>query len=283
MITERTVASRVALLVQTWPRLRDAIPVAAKAGADWFRMSTAFDHLDGDEVVAHAGIIPIPMVLDGVLREVAGIHAVCTAASHRGRGHARRVLEAAIAHAERSCDTIVLHAADEAVYGRFGFRAVPQWVWSADVARVPRATPMRRLSIDRPADVARVHAGFRGRVPVADALGIGEAAELFVLDEVLGTGKLARLWCADDLDVVVACDLDERVLQIYDVVGACWPPLAEILARVDGRVDRVELFFAPQRWPAHRWVRRLANTVDVLMVRGPFTSQPIIVPPLARC
>lgn len=275
--------SRTGLLVQIWPRLRDAIPIAAHAGGDWYAMSTAFDQLEGDEVVAHAGVIPIPMVIDGVPHTVAGIHAVCTAAHRRGRGLARSVIEAAIEHALGLGPTMVLHAADAAVYGRFGFRAIPQWVWGTELVRTHRAPRLRRLAIDRAEDVARVHAVFRNRVPVADALGIGDAGELFVLDEVLGCGKFGRLWSADDLDVVIACDLDERVLQIYDVVGPSWPPLHEIVARVDGRVDRVEVFFAPERWPEHTWIRRPAATVDVLMVRGPFTAASITVPPLARC
>jgi hypothetical protein len=142
---------------------------------------------------------------------------------------------------------------------------------------------MRRLSADRPQDVATVHAAFADRLPVAESLGIGEAAPLFVLDEVLGCDGFARLWALDDLGVVVAADLEDRLLQIYDVVGRIWPPLDELLARAPGRVDRVEVFFAPQRWTDNAWRVRPSEPVDTLMVRGPFTQAPIGMPPLARC
>jgi predicted N-acetyltransferase YhbS len=275
--------SRMALLGSIWPRLVPAITKARTLGADWFAMSTAFDRTIDDRVVAHAGVLEIPMTIDGGATRAAGIHAVCTAPEFRGRGLARAAIEGAIEHAEAWADTIVLHAGDPALYSRFGFQAIDQWVWWTDVDNRPRAAPMRRLSAARPDDVAAVYGAFVGRLPVADALGIGEAAPLFVLDEVLGCDGFARLWVIDDLGVVVACDLEDRVLQIYDIVGPHWPPLDELLARAPGRVDRVEVFFVPERWPSVRWRVREGEPPDVLMARGRFTDRAIAMPPLARC
>jgi hypothetical protein len=206
---------------------------------------------------------------------------VCTAEQLRGRGLARRVLERAIAWALERTDTLVLHANDAAIYGRFGFRALEQTVWWCEVAvpRVPEAARMRRSTTD---DVAQVWAAFPGRVPVSERVGVREAAALFVLDEILACDRFARLWRLGD--AVIACDVEDRVLQIYDVVGPRWPSLASIVAAAPERVDRVELFFAPDRWGDRRWQTRAMTPPDVLMVRGPFSSDAqIAVPPLARC
>lgn len=274
-------ASLLDLLSASWARLRTAIPESARLGARWDELSTAFvEHVDG-VAAAHAGVLWIPMVLDGREVEVAGIHAVCTAEAQRKRGLARRVLERAMSHALERTQTLVLHANDPAIYGRFGFRALPQTVWWRDVA-FPRSPSMRKLSADEPKDVARVHAAFTGRLPVSTRVGVGEAAGLFVLDEILACDRFERLWELGDL--VVAADLDERVLQIYDVVGPRWPELDEIIAAAPGRVDRVEVFFAPDRWPTYGWQTRPMQSPDVLMAVGPFsTADAIAVPPLARC
>lgn len=275
--------ARVDLLASIWPRLRPAIDLAAPLGADWFAMSTAFQRSTDGEITAHAGVLEIPMVIDGEARLVAGIHAVCTAAAHRGRGLGRAVIEDAIEHAATRTQTMLLHANDAAIYGRYGFRPIEQFVWWTDVPQRPRTTPMRKLSAGRSDDVAAIHAAFVSRLPVAESLGIGDTAPLFVLDEILACLAFERLWIAEDLGVVVACDLDERVLQIYDVVGPRWPALAELVARIPGRVDRVEAFFVPERWSDTKWTTREGHPVDVLMVRGPFTDAKIAVPPLARC
>lgn len=274
--------ARIDLLDSIWPSLRAAITKAALVGADWFTMSTAFERSVDGVLAAHVGVMEVPMMIDGVMRSVAGLHAVCTAPQFRGRGLARSLIETAIEHAGSRAETVVLHANDPALYGRFGFRPIEQWVWWTPVPSRPRAQPMRRLSADRPDDVAAVHAAFVSRLPVATSLGIGEAAALFVLDEILGCGEFLRLWAVDDLEVVVAGDLEDRVLQIYDIVGTTWPALDELVARVPGRVDRVEVFFAPERWPTQSWRVREAQPMDVLMVRGPFTTSPIAIPPLAR-
>ncbi len=277
------------LLAAHWPRLASVIPRARSLGADWTRMSTPFVRLEGDEPVAHVGVLEIPLVIDGTPVTAAGVHAVCTAAPWRGRGHSRALMERALAWADARTDTVVLHANDPALYERYGFRAVPQFVWTTPAPEVARTRPMPVLSDRRSADVATVFRSFRGRVPVAETLGVGEAAELFVLDEVLGTGGFARLWWSERLGCVVAAQIDEDdegeddVLRIYDVVGPRFPTLSEIVAEIDGQITRVEVYFAPERWPQHEWVPRPLASPDTLMVRGRFTDAAIAVPPLARC
>lgn len=271
-----------ALLCSVWAMLRERVPAAAELGARWSEMSTAFVVREGGTAIAHAGVLEIPMIVAGETRRAAGIHAVCTAEGHRGRGHARRVIERAIAHAEQHADLVLLHASDPEIYTQFGFRPVEQRVFHCERPEA-RAAPMRQLAATA-ADVALVRRLSRGRAPVSEALGIGDAADLFVLDECLACGTFARLWYAEDLDVVVALDVADRVAQIYDVVGTSLPPLAEITARIVGRFDRVELFFAPDRFAQPRWRMRAMEPPDVFMVRGAFApGAEIAVPPLARC
>lgn len=271
------------LLERVWPRLATAIPTSARLGARWQEMSTPFTETIEGRVVAHAGVLEVPLVLDGRAVVAAGVHAVCTAPDARGRGHARRVLEAALAHASRY-DTILLHANDAALYRKFGFRDVEQVAFVSPVPRGPKTASMRRLADTRTDDVALVHAAFAERTPVSHVLGIGGAGPLFVMDEVLGCGGFARLWHAADLDAIIACDLDdEHVLQIYDVVARELPTIADIVARVPGRVDTVELLFVPDR-VGGTWTTRSLAPPDVFMVKGAFVgARELVLPPLARC
>jgi predicted N-acetyltransferase YhbS len=273
----------IALLSRVWPGLATAIPTAARLGARWEEMSTPFTVAEGGAVLAHAGLLEIPLVLDGRAVAAVGVHAVCSAPEARGRGHARRVIEAALDHAAART-TVVLHANDAALYRKFGFRDVEQVAFVADAPRGPKATPMRRLSHHDADDVALVHTAFAGRTPVSHVLGVRGAAELFVLDEVLGTRGFARLWHAEDLGAVVACDLDDaHVLQIYDIVAGRLPSVADIVARVPGRVDAVELLFVPDLIGG-RWSTRPLAPPDVFMVKGTLVgARELVLPPLARC
>ncbi len=278
-----TLASDVfELLCSVWPALCDRVPAAADLGARWAEMSTAFIEREDGLPVAHAGVLEIPLLVAGEPRRAAGIHAVCTSEAHRGRGFARRVIERAIAHAEDRADLVLLHASAPELYAPFGFSPVAQRVFHCDRPE-GRGPSLRRLAAT-PEDVALVRRLFVARAPVSHVLGVRDAADIFLLDECLGCGTLRRLWFAEDLDVVIALDVADRVAQIYDIVGPSLPPLAEITRRIPGRFDRVELFFAPDRFPGPRWRTRVMQPPDVFMVRGPFApGDEIAIPPLARC
>jgi GNAT superfamily N-acetyltransferase len=273
-----------ALLCEMWPRLRTALPRAAALGARWDELSSPFTRTDGDRVVAHAGVLVVPMTIDRARVPVAGLHAVCTAPTHRGRGLARAVLADALAHADTRADLMLLHAVDPALYARFGFRALEPVAWIVDAPVVVRA-PARfvPLSDARGQDVERVRAALPGRTPVSRRLAAHDDGRLFVLDEVLACGGFGRLWYAPDLDVIAAFEVEGDVLRLYDVVARELPALREIVARVDGPIGAVELFFAPDRLAPGATRMRPLRDADIPMVRGPWPlGDAVAIPPLSR-
>src|SRR5215467_9854158 len=114
------------LLGTVWKRLPAAVERARGWGADWCERSEAFLERDGDAVVAHVGVLPIPVVLDGRAQTLAGVHAVCTRADRRGGGLMRRAMARALARIDARGATAVLWANDPAIYGRFGFVERPE-------------------------------------------------------------------------------------------------------------------------------------------------------------
>ncbi|MBK9647816.1 MAG: GNAT family N-acetyltransferase [Deltaproteobacteria bacterium] len=81
-----------ALFETSFPGLPAGVERAGAVGVPWPSVTTPFVGFDGDEAVSHVGVLMQPMRLNGEDRLVAGIHAVCTRPSHRGRGLARRLL-----------------------------------------------------------------------------------------------------------------------------------------------------------------------------------------------
>ena len=88
-----------ALFETSFPGLPAGVERAAAVGVPWPSVTTPFVWFDGEEAVSHVGVLMQPMRLNGEDRLVAGIHAVCTRPSHRGRCLARRLLAGAWAFA----------------------------------------------------------------------------------------------------------------------------------------------------------------------------------------
>ena len=268
-----------------WPRLSERIALVERAGAEpWHRISTPFVAYDGDEVVAHVGVLAIPLMLAGAPLLVGGVHAVGTHPAHRRKGYARRLLEEAIAYCDDRFAAAQLTTESPDVFRGVGFRVVPQTRF--EVPPSPRRAPgFQPLSMDSAADCATLHRLLRRRQPVSRRLSSLDPGWLFVTDEVLATGSFTRLHYAPDLDVVAVFEIKEQRLCLYDVVAERLPALAEVLARIPQPHSHVDLFFTPDRFEVDILSKSEAYPGDNLMVRGtyPVEREQIVLPLLAHC
>ncbi len=281
-----TFRSRVHKLFDSvWKHLSPRIALAQRAGADWHAVSTPFVEMEGDQAVAHVGVLEIPLVLAGTPTTVAGVHAVGSHPDHRRRGHIRRLLARAVRYIEeRGLATAQLTTAVPEVFTGSGFRDVPMTRF--EVAPVAAsAKKLRRLDIHSDTDRETLWRLLGRRTPVSHHLGVVEPGWLFVIDEVLVSSGFTRLYLAEDLDVIAVCSGDGDLLTIHDIVARELPPLGEILARAPFDYRRVQLLFTPDRFDVNVIATHPSGPDDHLMVRGPYPpeSRPFYLPPLAHC
>ncbi|MEZ6018354.1 MAG: GNAT family N-acetyltransferase [Planctomycetota bacterium] len=274
------------LLDETWRGLAVKQARAHTLGADWWAHTTPFvDRADG-EIVAHVGVLSIPMVQQGRRVEVAGIHAVCCAPRFRRQGRIRALLAEALSFAERAHPTQVLLTDQPAVYESAGFRVVPQHRFELELDdTAPRG--LRRLDPEDPLDLACLHGLLARRAPTSKRLGVVEPGWLFIIDEVLATGDLTRLYRDTAGEVIVAAEPSEEGLLVYDIVFAGTPPpLRELLGGIASGAASAWLHFAPDRFDVHAQAVPWAPP-DALMVRGSLAAElerePFALSPLAYC
>lgn len=237
----------LALLGRVWPALPPAIARADALGFSWAAISTPFVHYEGSRAVAHVGVIELPLVIGGRQRMVASIHAVCTDHDRRRRGHARTLLEAALAHCRVRYGTVVLTTLIPEFYARHGFRTVAEHAFTRAVLAPAPSAGGRRLS--ERADDARLLARLlAARTPVSERLGALDAGTVFVFGLLLTWGDFSRAYYHAALDVVTVHEVVGRTLVLYDVVGKTLPPLADLLEAIGAEVDRVITLFTPDRF-----------------------------------
>lgn len=268
-----------------WPRLSERIALAERAGAEpWHRISTPFVAYHDQRMVAHVGVIAIPLMMAGVRVLAGGIHAVGTHPAYRRRGHIRHLLQEALDYCDGRFTTVQLTTETPEIFRSAGFRVVPQTCF--EVAAAPsRSHGFRPLSMDSVEDRARLARLLGHRQAVSLTLSSLDSGWLFLTDEVLATGCFTRLHYSAHLDIVAAYEVEEGRLRLYDLVGEVLPALPEVLAAIPEDHSHVDLFFTPDRFNVTILAEREAYPGDNLMVRGvyPVEGRPVVLSPLAHC
>lgn len=274
-------AGVVELLGGIWKKLPAGIVAADRLGASWFSGSTPFVHSDRGQIVAHVGVIEIPLWLGGRAVKAAGIHAVCTHPHHRGRGHLRQTMQRALAWIDddRRYDLTVLWANDPEIYTQFGFVRCPESVFHGPLAvDTMNATgrgrgELRRLSLDREDHVAELSRRLARRVPVSPRCGTVEPGWLALIDLCLWPEPRPELALCADLDCLIVFARRGRTVHLYDVIADAMPTLSALVAATDlaadGAADAVVVYFSPESLAAPQLVPGPTPLGDFLMARGP--------------
>ena len=160
-------------------------------------------------------------------------------------------------------------------------RSEHRFVGPAPAGVMPAPDPPRLCSDEDPADVERVRHLLMSRVPVSERAGIAADLDVFCF-------HAARLpiHYAPGLDALLDFTCEGGTLRLYDVVAHSMPSLAAVVAAVGQPVERVEVYFAPDRLDADLTPQPhdlgTPHDPDTWIVRGPWTAAPFLWPRTAR-
>ena len=255
-------------------------------------VSTPFVRREGDRVVGHVGVIELPLVVGGRRVSIASIHAVCADPERRGRGLGRELMEEALAACDRRFQTVILTTAIPAFYAPFGFRSVPEHVFTRPMPRTERSRDGGRALTESGEDLRLLHRLLSARAPVSARLGSLEHGTVFAVAALLMWGDLSRVRYHSALDVATVHEVRGRTLVLHDVVGAAIPKLEPLIAAIGADADRIATLFCPDRLgdgfgaePCDE-ARAAALGDDWfagLMARGPFAADgPLMLPSMSR-
>ncbi|MFH8993009.1 GNAT family N-acetyltransferase [Streptomyces sp. NPDC017940] len=119
----------------------------AETGLTWLPKQEHFGVRAGSRLVAHAGLLRVPVSVGGTEAEVVGVGGVAVAPGLRGRGLARTVLTAALAHARTMGPRQALLFCRPplvALYERLGWLTLDQEVY-VQQPRGPVVMPLRTM------------------------------------------------------------------------------------------------------------------------------------------
>lgn len=273
------------LLDLVFPGLAAGAAALRRLGAAWEEVSTPFVHREEDGVLAHVGLIPLPLILSGHPVTVGSVHAVATHPSRRRQGLYRQLMMELLEHAATRHETLVLTTEHPEYFTPFGFRHVVEHAFHLSCAHVgdeAACMACRRLDPARPADLALLHRLLEARQPVSRVAGVGPEKAVFLFNE-----SRRPLWYLEELDTLLCLEREEAHLCLFDVVAPALPAWPDLLAALPWPVAEVEFAFAPDRLApaALPWPRLLEHDgPSWLMVRGPWLppGTPFTLPRPAR-
>ena len=259
-----------ALFETSFPGLPAGVERAGAVGVPWPSVTTPFVGFDGDEAVSHVGVLMQPMRLNGEDRLVAGIHAVCTRPSHRGRGLARRLLAEACAFADLHTPLSELSTDDPPIYTGHGFRVTQTYRFVASpAARVPvTARPLRPASLN--ADLQLLRASLRRRAPASSRWGTREPGWLVLTDAALSRRLDTVFVHLPEHDAVIAWEAAGDDQHILDVIAAKLPPRELVLSALPPARGRVLWSFCPDLFDAEATPEAVPAANGAFMTRGPW-------------
>ena len=256
-----------------WPHVPPGIDQAAAWGGDWFEVSTPFlVHSEG-RLVAHVGVIVCRFALARPLR-IAAVHGVCVHPEHRGRGHCREAMEAALAHIDESgFETTILWTEKVDLYRRFGFETRAESVFEG-FTPTPEPSRCARLSLDSAEHIHLLRDTLRSRRPVSEIVAAADDGWHFLIDLGLWTRveELLVLHMPDH-DAILIGDLEDDTFLLYDLVARELPSLAAITGGVGEAtgtpIRRIRAFFTPDALVGGSALSSTEHpSEDLLMVRG---------------
>lgn len=236
---------------------------------------------DGERVVANASLTRMRLRVEGGDVDGWQIGAVFCLPEARGRGWARRVLDAALDHCGDAPVLLFANPSVREFYPRFGFAPRDEHEFVADFACDPAGEVAPTLDVADPAVRARLHALADACLPESERFGVRGQGRIVSWYYANGFARPLR---ALDEDTWLVCGVRDGLLHVDAILARADFDLRAAIPRLIERPIRgVRLGFTPDRW----WPDARAIGVDPepdLFVRGfdPLPRMPHKFPLLAQ-
>jgi GNAT superfamily N-acetyltransferase len=250
----------------------------------WGPEYCALSLAEGDEIVANVSLCRMDLIFDGVPRGGWQLGAVGVVPERRGTGLQRRLMRTVFARVPE-CDVLILFANDTVLdfYPRFGFQPVREDIFAMRCDVVPAGPPLRRLSLDEPADVAMLLRIAETSEPVTYRAGARAYGRIVLWYGANFHGR--DLYHVPEEDaVIVAAEDDAAMLRVHDILAPRHIAIERYLPRlVSSWAGTIELGFAPDRYFTDARPCRV-HTESQMFVRGAHLTprDPVKFPTLAQ-
>jgi predicted N-acetyltransferase YhbS len=250
----------------------------------WTADYEIFALLDGERIVSTIGRTRMQLLVNGQALAGYQLGAVATLPRYRGRGLARRLMDAVMGELDHTDQPVMLYGNDGVVdfYPRFGFRRVAQKRSVTEVSMAPANMAAARFDPGDAAQRSKLRDLFGRAMPIRGPL---SAANYFPIALWhLSGGPISAFWLAE-FDALVAVSLEGERLMVHDVIAARPFDLRAALPQlIERRVTEIEFCFETEDWWPTARHSPLDDSDEPFFVRGASASiaGPVRLPTLVH-
>lgn len=236
------------LINEVFPGCKEFALKAMKYNASWSEASTPFIIEEKGEIIAHAGVLPITLMLNGKKHHTAAIHAVCVKPTYRGKGYFKQLMQEVMQYTKNTFDSSILFTTKPYLYKSYPYTAMlPEYdfIVSENIRSKAENADLRILNLDNTDDLNLIHHLLSTRIPLSNQFSVmgKNANTLFVFNTMHGS-----LYYSDKLNAIIVFETINNTLYIKEIISQKSHQLVDIIRLIPNTFDKVILQFCPDNF-----------------------------------
>jgi GNAT superfamily N-acetyltransferase len=267
-----------------FPGIHEKRRLIESIGYSWAKLSTPFFETSSGTVVAHAGVMEFPAIVNGEMQNFAFIHAVGTLPQYRGRGIATRVVGKAVEYAKERADNILLFTDIPSFYEKMGFNVVKESSFKLKM-NSSRAAPSTLLPLqkEKKSDLLLFTQILSRRIPISRSFSILDQGAILAFHTLSKEPFFKNLFFCPKLHAILAFQRDGERITLFDVICEKELSLESIEEYIPSK--EIEFFFTPDQF-SHSFETSPYNGEEGYLMAlslNNLPKKPFMTPLFSRC
>jgi predicted GNAT family acetyltransferase len=254
------------LIDSIFPGTKNMAISGMKYNACWDKISSPFIVEKNGEVIAHLGVTPLEIMLNGKIRHVAAIHGVCVKESFRGKGLFKQLMQEALKYIENNFDASLLFTDNPNLYEPFNFTVLPEYdfiITACDITKT--VSDLRVLSLDSSDDLKIIQTLLHDHVVISNQMSLINETALFILNNLNN-----KLCFSSTLNTLIIYEITNNDLYIKDILAKKQYQLSDIIKLIPENYDKIVLQFCPDKYVDLSYTPIVADTDGIIMISEDF-------------
>lgn len=219
-----------------------------KYKAPWNEVSIPFIIEEYGEIIAHAGVIPLSLMLNGKKHQSAAIHGVCVKKEHRGKGYFKQLMKEVMQYVDEHFESSVLFTDKPYLYKNYPYKMMlPEYdfVVNDDVKLKAKNSDLRILDLNNNEDLSLMHHALDTRTSLSNEFSVmgKNGKTLFILNSM--HRKIAY---SDKLNTVIIYEIADDALYLKEIVSDSQHSFENIIELIPGAFNKIVFQFCPDNY-----------------------------------